>query len=77
MMLTASWLGMNSHTPSLARMMKASRVVSVRVKTSGSEVTPTLRIIYERSHIHTYMSMCNDNNQLLYNYFIRILISVS
>ncbi len=42
-MSTASRLLMNSHTPSLARIMKASCSVSSSTVWSGSDVTPTLR----------------------------------
>ena len=37
---TASWLRMNSHTPSEARMRKRSPAVSTRTRTSGSGMTP-------------------------------------
>ena len=41
-MSTASWLSMNSQTPSLARIMNLSTGVSSFTVHSGSDVTPTL-----------------------------------
>ena len=46
----ASWLSMNSHTPSLARTMNLSWGVSSITVQSGSDVTPTLQTGGTRWH---------------------------